>query len=182
VNICKNHPYWNLGVNRSSRDHFFRIPHTKIEFLAIFQLKRTYFDKNFGTHRSMTPKMTKNDPKKIFSPKVPNHIKLSVEVRNDVYNGFGVFLEKKLFYFFGNLNDHFRACFGPNVKNGTDTVRTSYHIGNFSFISMPSTIFMQKIRGVTHVSRNFYEFQKLSFLPYWAKIHHFPLGARSNFI
>jgi hypothetical protein len=83
---------------------YFWIPHTEIGFLAIFQLKRTYFDKNVLTHTSMTPKMTKNDPKNNFSPKVPNHLqitqKLSVEVRNDVYNGFRVFLEKKLFLFF----------------------------------------------------------------------------------
>ena len=42
----------------------------------------------------MTPKL------KNFSPKVPNHIKLSVdvEVRNDVYNGFRVFLENNFFF------------------------------------------------------------------------------------
>jgi hypothetical protein len=44
------------GVNGSSRDHFFRIPHTKIGFLTIFQLKRTYFDKNFWTHRTQNDK------------------------------------------------------------------------------------------------------------------------------
>jgi hypothetical protein len=67
----------NPGIFRSSRDHFFRIPHTKKGFLANFQLKRTYFDKNFWTHRSMTPKMTKNNQKKIFSPKVTNHLQIT---------------------------------------------------------------------------------------------------------
>ena len=132
-----------------------------------------YFDKNFWTHRS-TPRMTKNDPKKFFSPKAPNHIKLSVEVRNDAYNGIRVFLEKKLFYFFSNLNDHFRACFGPIVKNLTCTIRSVNPIGHFSCGPLFLPRFMQKIRGLTHVSRNFYEFQILSFLPYWAKIHQFP--------
>ena len=47
---------------------------------------------HFWTHKLMTPKMTKNDPKISFS-KSPNHIKLSVDVRNDVYNIFQVFLE-----------------------------------------------------------------------------------------
>jgi hypothetical protein len=96
-----------------------------------------------------------------------------VEVRNDVYNGFPVFLGKNLFYFFGNLNDHFRACLGPNVKNLTCTIRSVNPIGQFSFETLFSSIFMQKIRGLTHVSRNFYEFQKLSFL-HWVKIHQFP--------
>jgi hypothetical protein len=124
--------------------------------------------------------MTKNDPKKFFSPKVPNHIKLSVEVRNDVCNGIRVFLEKKLFYFFGNLNDHFRARFGPIVKNLTCTKRSVNPIGHFSFETLFPTIFMQKIRGLTHVSRNFYEFQKLSFLPYWAKIHQLPFRSSQH--
>ena len=79
---------------------------------------------------------------------------------------FRVFLEKKLFYFFGNLNDHFRACFGPTVKNLTCAIRSGIPIGNFSFISFLFTIIMQKIRGLTHVSKNFSEFQKWSFLPY----------------
>jgi hypothetical protein len=109
------------------------------------------------------------------SPKSsPNHIKLNVEVRNDVYNGFRVFLEKKLFYFIGNLNGHFRACFGPNVKNLTCTIRSVNPIGHFACGTLFSTIFMQKIREVTQVSRNFSEFQKLLFSPYWAKIHQFP--------
>ena len=73
----KNHPYWNLGVNRSTRDYFFRILHTKIGLLANFQLKRTYLDQNIWTHRSMTPKMTKNDPKKYFSPLVPNQLQIT---------------------------------------------------------------------------------------------------------
>ena len=136
---------------------------------------------------SMTPKTTKNNkkwPKEKFSPKSPksspNNIKLSVEVRNDVYNGFRVFLEKKLFYFFGNLSNQFRACFGQNVKNLTCTIRSVNPIGHFSFVLMSYTIFMQKIREVTHVSRNLSEFQKLSFLPYWAKIHQLPFRSSQH--
>jgi hypothetical protein len=30
VDFSKNLLNWNLGVSRSSRDHFFRIPHAKI--------------------------------------------------------------------------------------------------------------------------------------------------------
>jgi hypothetical protein len=81
-----------------------------------------------------------------FSPKVPNHIKLSVEVRNDVYNGIRVFLEKKLFYFFGNLNDHFRACFGPSVKNLICTIRSVNPIGHFSCGTLFPTIFTNFLR------------------------------------
>ena len=40
------------------------------------------------------PKMTQ----KYLSPKVPTHIKLSLDVRNDVYNRFQVFLENIFIY------------------------------------------------------------------------------------
>ena len=68
----------------------------------------------------------------------------------------------------------FRACFGPTVKNLTCAIQSVIPIGHFSFILFLSTIFMQKIRGLTHVSKNFSEFQKWSFLPYKAKIHQLP--------
>jgi hypothetical protein len=51
-----------------------------------FLLKRTYFDKNFWTHRSMTPKIESNELKKFFPPKIPNHLqngifdKISVKI------------------------------------------------------------------------------------------------------
>ena len=38
------------------------------------------------------------------------------------------------------------------------------------------TIFMQKIAGVTHQPKFFYEFQKFPFFPYWQKFTTFPLG------
>ena len=151
-----------LGVNRSTRDHFFRIPHTKIGFLANFQLKRTYLDQNIWTHRSMTPQNDKNWAKKIFfpySPKSsPNHMKLSVDVRNEVYNWFRVLLVLDSLYSFDNLNDQFRACFWPKVKNLTCTIPSVNPIGHFWLGTLFSTIFMQKIRGVTLVSTNFSEF------------------------
>jgi hypothetical protein len=156
VNICKKTPILGSGGQQIVSGPFFSDSSNKNGVPGNFQLKRTYFDKKFWTHRSMSTKMTKNDSKKHFSPKVPNLIKLSVKVRIDFYNGFRVFLEKKFFYSFGNLNDHFRACFRPNVKNRTDTLRPSYHIGHFSYVSMTSTIFLQKIREVTHFQIKIY--------------------------
>ncbi len=45
----------------------------------------------------------------------PNHIKLSLKVRNDVYNRFRVLIRENIFYSFGNLKDHFGACFIWNI-------------------------------------------------------------------
>jgi hypothetical protein len=39
------------GVNRSSRDHFFRIHHAKIGLKPFFQLKRTLLSENFRVER-----------------------------------------------------------------------------------------------------------------------------------
>ena len=69
----KNHPYWNLGVNRSSRDHFFRISHLNIEFLVNVQLKRNAFDQNFWSQRSMTPKLQKMIQRNFFLQKSKSH-------------------------------------------------------------------------------------------------------------
>jgi hypothetical protein len=49
---------WGGDQQIVSRAIFFRIPHLKKGLLENFQLKRTYFEKKFWFHRSMTPKMT----------------------------------------------------------------------------------------------------------------------------
>ena len=66
----------------------------------------------FGHISWWPPKWPKMTLKYLF-PKIPNHIKLSVNVRNDVYNRFKVFLEN--IYFFVNLNNRFRACLRPLI-------------------------------------------------------------------
>ena len=38
---------WKLGVGRTSRDHFFRIPHAKLGYEPKFQSSRTNFGQNF---------------------------------------------------------------------------------------------------------------------------------------
>ena len=61
----------------------------EIRNIYIFSLAILYIFGHIGIWPPKWPKMTQ----KYFSPKVPNHIKLSVDVRNDVYNRFQVFLE-----------------------------------------------------------------------------------------
>jgi hypothetical protein len=125
---------------------FVRIPHKKI---ANFLLKRTYFDESFWTHRSMTPKMAKNDPKKCSffqsskSTQInPNHLKHRLKVRNDVYNRFRGFLEKIFLLF--------RACLRPKVKNLICMIYDPLiPLVIFSFGTLFSTVFMQKIRELT---------------------------------
>ncbi len=136
VNICKNHPYWNLVGQQIDSGPLFSNSSSKIGFLANFQLKRTYLDQNFWTHRS-TSKMEKNDPKKIIFPicpkSSPNHIKLSVDIRNDVFNWFRVLLVLDSFRSFGYLKDEFRACFSPKVKNLTCSIRLDWNIVLYNF-------------------------------------------------
>ena len=47
VIVCKNHPIWNLGVHRSSWDHFFRILHAKLWLLAKSGVNWTNISQNF---------------------------------------------------------------------------------------------------------------------------------------
>ena len=123
------------------------------------------------------PQNDKNWAKKIFfpySPKSsPNHMKLSVDVRNEVYNWFRVLLVLDSLYSFDNLNNQFRACFWPKVKNLTCTIPSVNPIGHLWLGTLFSTIFMQKIREVTRVSKNFCEFPSV---PYLRKFNYYPLG------
>ncbi len=80
-------------------------------------------------------------------------MKQSVEVRNDVYNWYRVISSRS----FGLLNDQFRACFLPKVQNLTCTLRPINPIDHFWLETLFSTIFMQKIREVTRVPKNFSE-------------------------
>jgi hypothetical protein len=56
---------------------FIRIPHLNKGILANVKLKRAYFDKKILMNR----KIAENDPKKFFSPKVTNHLKLFMDFR-----------------------------------------------------------------------------------------------------
>jgi hypothetical protein len=65
VIVSKNHQYWNLGGQQIVLGPIFSDSSYKNR--PIFQLKRTLLGVNFGVDRSMTPKMSKNDPKIFFS-------------------------------------------------------------------------------------------------------------------
>ncbi len=100
-------------------------------------------------------------------------MKLSVDVRNDVYNWFRVLDSIPSF---GNLNDQFRTCFWPKVKNLTSTIPSVNPIGHFWLRTLFPTIFMQKIREVTHVSKILVNFNNCHF-----EVIHFNLFPIENF-
>ena len=78
--------------------------------------------------------------KRNYGESLVRGIKLSVEVRNEVYNWFRVFLVLDSFCYFGNLNGQFRACFWPKVKNLTCTIESHWSI-SFCLETLFSTLF-----------------------------------------
>jgi hypothetical protein len=121
VIASKNHQYWNLGGQQIVLGPIFLDSSYNNRLVASFSASDGHFLAkilgSIGRRPQKCPKMTQNFFFKISPKLAPNHIKISVEVRNDVFNGFRVFLGKFLLYFFGNHNEPFWAGFGRNVKN-----------------------------------------------------------------
>ena len=61
-------------VNRSSWDHFFRIPHLKLGFLLNFRLKQTLLGENFGAEKGRRAQKWHLN---FFPIKPPNRVWLS---------------------------------------------------------------------------------------------------------